>query len=109
MTDIEKFDITHSEEYKTYIKALCRLASGYIPEIRRQYAEKAFKMFQNETIRKLVLAYGTEIEKLDAERLGDFNLVADDPELFGHGLQDSCFNNAVHYAQAIKLFFITKK
>lgn len=109
MTDIEKFDITHSEEYKTYIKALCRLASQYIPKIRRQFAEKAFELFQNETIRKLVLAYGIEIEKLDEDRLRDFNLAADYPESLAHGLEDSCLNNAGHYAQAIRLFFITEK
>lgn len=107
MTDHEKFQITQSEEYKTYIAALCRLASGYIPEIRRQLAEKALENFQNETLRRLVLAYGEEIQKLDADRLREFSWAASNPET-GYSLEDSCLNNAEHYAAAIKLFFLDK-
>ncbi len=106
MTTTEIYTITTTAEYKTYINALCRLASGYIPKIRRQFAEKALVNFQNETIRKLVIAYGAECEKLDESRLRDFKMVADDPELYGHGLEDYCLNNAEHYAAAIKLFFL---
>lgn len=108
MTDYEKFDITHSTEYKAYIEALCRLASDYVPKIRRQFAEKAFELFQNETIRFLVAAYYEEAKKLDEYRLRDFELVANDPELYGHGLQDDCLNHAKSYADTIKLFFLGK-
>lgn len=105
MTDFEKFDITHSEEYKAYIAALCRLASDYVPRIRRQIAEKAFDNYSDPTLRRLVLEYGKECEKLDADRLRDFEMVANAPELYAHGMQDSCLNHAAHYAAAIKLFF----
>ena len=58
MSENERFEIVHCAEYKAYVKALCHLASQYIPEIRRQFAAKAVELFQNETIRRLVLAYG---------------------------------------------------
>lgn len=105
MTDHEKYTITRTEEYKTYVAALCSLASGYVARIRRQFAEKAFDNYQNETIRKLVLAYGQELEKLQKMRLDDFTLVANDPEMFGHGLEDSCLNKAKSYADAIRFLF----
>lgn len=105
MTDHEKFEITHSTEYNTYIEALCILASGYVPKIRRKIAEKAFENFQNQTIRTLVLAYGEQYKKLQEQRLFDFKNVADDPEMFGHGLEDFCMNKASSYADAIKLLF----
>lgn len=107
MVDIKRLEITQSEEYKGYIKALCRLAYAYVPEIRKQFAAKAFDMYSNETIRKLVLAYGEEIEKLEKDRLRDFSFAADytDSE---YSLEGSCLNNAGHYEAAIKLFFIGK-
>lgn len=108
MTDTEKFKITQSEEYKTYIAALCRLASGYVPKIRLQFAEKALENFQSKTLRTLVIAYGEECKKLDADRLRDFMWKANDPETLCHNLEDSCLNNAEHYAAAIKLFFLDK-
>lgn len=72
MTDTERFQITRTEEYKQYMNALCRLASGYVSRIRVQFAEKAFDKYQDATIRRIVLAYGEQIEKLDADRLNDF-------------------------------------
>lgn len=107
MEDIKKFEITQSAEYKAYIEALCHLACVYIAEIRRQFAAKAFELYGNETIRRLVLAYGEEIKKLEADRLREFKFAADYPES-AYSLEDSCLNNAQHYAAAIKLFFIEK-
>ena len=108
MFDSKKFEITHSPEYKEYLAALCRLASGYVPKIRRQFAEKAFEKYSDPTLRRLVLEYGKEAKKLDASRLSDFELVAENPELYGHGLEDSCLNKAGSYGDAIKLFFLDK-
>lgn len=114
MKEIKNFEFTSSEEYQNYIGALCNLASQYIPEIRRQFAEKALENFQNETIRALVLAYGDEVKKLEADRLRDFGWAAKHPEWAanpaesGYTLEDSCLNNANHYAAAIKLFFHIK-
>lgn len=107
MENIKKLEITQSAEYKAYIEALCRLACVYIAEIRRQFAAKAFELYGNETIRRLVLAYGEEIKKLEEDRLRDFKYAADYPES-EFSLEDSCLNNAQHYAQAIKFFFLEK-
>ena len=107
MSENERFEIIHSAEYKTYTEALCRLASQYIPEIRRQYAAKAVELFKNETIRRLVLAYGEEAKKLESERLREFEWAANYPET-AYTLEDSCLNNARHYAEAINLFFREK-
>ena len=105
MNEINKLSITHSAEYKTYIAALCHLASSYVPEIRRQFASQAFEKYQNETIRSLVLAYGKEWEKLQESRLSDFELAANHPDWDCISLGDSCLNNARSYAEAIKFFF----
>ena len=107
MADFERLHITQSEEYKTYIKALCRLASAYIPEIRKQFAAKAFGLYANETIRQLVIEYGKELEKLEESRLRDFTFAVDYPDT-EVSLEDTCLNNAGHYAAAIKLFFLGK-
>lgn len=104
MTDHEIYAITQSPEYAPYMKALCRLASSYIPKIRRKFAEQALEKFQNETIRSLVLAYGVEIEKLDTERLSDFQWAAR-PGFSCYTLEDSCLNKAGHFAETIKFFF----
>ena len=105
MTDLEKLHVTNSEEYKAYLAALCELASGYVSKIRRQFAEKAFELYQNEAVRSLVLAYGVEVEKLRADRLRDFTWAANDPAIFGDRLDDSCLNKAESYGDAIKFFF----
>lgn len=109
-----KWEIRHTDEYKDYMKALCRMASGWVPKIRIQYAQKAFDMFQNETVRKLVLAYGEEAEKLNESQLRDFcfadehfddDFFADsnvDPKTY---LSDSCLNHAAEYAQAVFFLF----
>lgn len=107
MSENERYEVTRSAEYEAYIEALCHLASVYIPEIRRQFAAKAVELFQNETIRRLVLAYGEEAKKLEKERLREFAWAARYPE-YEYSLEDTCLNNACHYAAAIKLFFLEK-
>lgn len=97
--------ITHSEEYKKYIEALCQLASGYVSRIRVQFAEKAYDMYQNETVRRIVLAYGEEIEKLRESRLNDFRFAADFGAVSQDSLEDFPLNNARHYGQTIKMLF----
>ena len=103
----EIYEITSSAEYKTYIAALARLASDYVPHIRKQFAAKALENFQNETLRTLVIAYGEEIKKLDADRLQDFEWAAKDPDGV-HSLEDSCLNKAKHFAATIKFFYLDK-
>ena len=98
-------NITNTPEFKTYIESLCRLASDYVPRIRVQFAEKAVEKFQDETIRKLVLAYGDEMKKLDASRLQDFMWRAKDHGCMAHNLEDSCLNHAKSYHDAIKFLF----
>lgn len=105
MTDIERMNTTNSPEYKAYIAALCRLASQFVPHIRRQFAERAFDLYNDESVRRLVIAYGEEAKKLDEFRLGEFTLVAEDPALHRHSLEDYCLNRAKSYADAIRLFF----
>ena len=105
MNEDKRFEITHSEEYKPYIEALCCLASDYVPRIRIQFAEKAVDKFQDETIRKLVLAYGEQAKKLDDDRLQDFMWKAAHPEMMAHNLEDSCLNKARSYHDAIKFLF----
>lgn len=105
MTEIEVLRIRNSEEYNQYMKALCRLASEYVSRIRVQFAEKAFDMYQNETVRKIVLAYGEEIEDLEAHRLRDFLRVSESGAVTEESLNDWCLNNAKHYASTIKFLF----
>lgn len=103
--DIEKLRITQSEEYKTYLSALCRLASGYVSRIRVQFAEKAYEKYADETIRRLVLAYGEEREALDASRLRDFTYVSEYGATTPEHLNDSVLNKASSYGDAIRLLF----
>lgn len=97
--------ITTSEEYKAYIKALCRLASGYIPKIRVKFAEQAYDKYMDATTRRIVLAYGEEIEELDASRLRDFSHYAHFGSVGTGPLTDSCLNNAKSYGETIKMLF----
>lgn len=112
--DMKKWEIRRTDEYKTYMKALSRLASQWVPEIRIQYAQKAFDMYQDETVRKLVLAYGEEWEKLDADRFHDFCRADEnfDEDFYGNYnvdpktyLKDSCLIHAGEYAQALFYLF----
>lgn len=111
MTDHEIYTITQSPEYAPYMKALSRLASAYIPRIRRQFAEQALEKFQNETVRRLVLAYGEEVEKLDADLLSDFKWAAryaGTENAEPYTLETSCLNHAAHYGETLKFLFDIK-
>ena len=103
--DIEKLRIIQSEEYELYIKALCRRASFWVPSIRQQYAKKAYELYQNPTIRKVVLAYGAEVEKQDADILREFSGLAENPEAEFYSLEGSCLIHAKEYGQTIDLLF----
>ena len=112
MTSSEINAIIRSEEYKKYIKALSRLSFDYVSRIRVKFAEQAFEKYQDESIRRLVLAYGEQIEKLEAHHLDDFSRIAEhvaigiDDHHDNDSLEDWCLNSAKHYAEAIKLFFL---
>ena len=97
--------ITYSEEYKMYLAALCRLASHYVSRIRVQYAERAYEKYQDEPIRRLVLEYGMEIEKLERDRLRDFRHCSEFGAVTTGSLEDSCLNRAKSYGDAIHLLF----
>lgn len=105
---VEELKTIASAEYKTYIKALCWIAEDYISRIRVQFAEKAFEMYGNETVRKIVMAYAEEHEKLEARRLRDFMNVAEHGACSEESLNDDCLNNARHYAATIKMLFEIK-
>ena len=105
---VEELKVIHSEEYKAYIKALCLVAKEYVSRIRVQFAEKAFEMYSNETVRKIVLAYGEEYEKLEERRLSDFTHVANYGACSEESLNDDCLNNARHYGATIKMLFEIK-
>ena len=104
----QDLSIRLSEEYKLYLQNLCRLASRWVPRIRAQFADKAYEMYQNETVRKLVMAYGVEYEKLEKDRLFDFTMAAEhgyDEDKVDVQLGDSCLSKASSYADAIWLLF----
>ena len=105
MVKEQEWKITSSEEYKEYLAALCHLASGYVSRIRVQFAEKAYEMYQNETVRRIVLAYGEEYEKLEQSRLFDFRLTSEHGAVTPECLNDDCLNNARHYGNTIKMLF----
>ena len=105
MTDIERYTITSTDEYKAYLKALCRIASEYVSRIRVQFAEKAFDKYQDETLRRIVLTYGEEAEKLDEQRLFDFRCVSQYGAKSPDSLDDFCLNKAAHYAQTVFMLF----
>ena len=102
---VEELKIIHSDEYKAYLKALCRLASGYVSSIRVKFAERALEKYADPTIRRLVLAYGKEAEKLDDNRLFDFSFVAEYGAETDSRLEDTCLSNARHYGKAIWFLF----
>ena len=106
-TTMETMKITTSAEYKSYLKALCWIAESYVSRIRVQFAQKAFEMYQNETVRKIVLAYGVEHEKLEERRLRDFTFATEHPRN-DDSLEDDCLNNARHYALTVKMLFDIK-
>ena len=101
----QDYTITRTDEYKEYLKALCRLASHYVSRIRVQFAEKAYEMYQNETVRRIVLAYGEEVEKLEKDRFRDFRFVSEYGAVTPESLDDSCLNKARSYGDTIKMLF----
>ena len=105
--EYENMKIRNSEEYAEYIKALTRWASQFVVRIRAQYAKKAFEMFKNETVRKVVLAYGKEAEELDKHRVRDFSFIAEHPnwDTAEDHLTDWCLNKAHEYGSTISLLF----
>ena len=111
MAKVEKKDIdfdvkvTNSDEYNAYIKALCRLASHYISPVRVKFAERAYKMYGDPTVRKLVLAYGAECDELDDYRLRDFTFASKYGACTPESLNDWCLNKAKHYGEAIWFLF----
>lgn len=113
MTDYEKLRTTQSEEYKAYLGALCRLASTYVPRIRHQFATRAYDKYQDASIRRLVLAYGEEARKLDADRLRVFEFASDHPDFLTEypdisvetHMGDCCLNQAGKFAAAVYFLF----
>ena len=105
MTYTEKLNLQKSEEYQYYMKSLCKLASTYVARIRQQFAAKAIEMYQNETVRRLVIEYGKEMETLEAHRLRDFKFAAVDADGMVLSLEDSCLNKSSSYGDSIKLLF----
>ncbi len=101
----QDYKITQSEEYKEYMKALCRIASGYVPRIRVQFAEKAYDKFQDATTRRIVYAYGEEIEKHDEYLLKNFMWEAEKETPNESMLENDILNNAKSYAATIKMLF----
>ncbi len=112
MTTNEINTIIRSDEYKQYMKALSRLSLDYVSRIRVKFAEQAFEKYQDESIRRLVLAYGTEMNKLENRLLDDFTHLAEhtalglDDHHDSESLNDWPLNKAKSYADAIKLFFL---
>lgn len=101
----QDYKITQSEEYKTYMKALCRLACDYVPRIRVQFAAKAYEKYQDETTRRIVLAYGEASEEHDEYLLRHFTWASDDETPNEHDVENDILNNARHYASTIKMLF----
>lgn len=101
----QDLSIILSEEYKQYLSALCKLSSRWVSSIRVQFANKAYNFYQDETIRKLVLAYGEEVKKREDERLRNFTNAAEWLDPTEDFLEDSrCLIHDEEYAQA--LFFL---
>lgn len=102
----QDYNITHSEEYKEYLSALCRCASCWIAELRIQYAQKAYEMYQNETVRKIVLEYGKLVKKADEYNLKRFTWAAEDPETStADSVRGDCLNKAGSLADTIYFLF----
>ena len=105
MYDSNRFSTVHSPEYQAYQEALAQLASKFVSRIRIQYAMKAYEMYQNPTVRKLVLAYGEDYKKLKQSWVHDFEFVAVHGIYEWTSMEDDCLSNAGAYAKAIELLF----
>ena len=102
----QDLSITLSEEYKEYLAALSKLSATWVPRIRIQFARKAYNFYQNETIRKLVLAFGEETKKREDDRLRNFEYAAEWNDCSEDHLEDShCLIHDGEYARALFLLF----
>lgn len=106
----KEISVLLSEEYKQYIEALSDCACYYVERIRVQFAEKAYQNYFNETIKKLVLAYGEQAEKLRKERARDFAFAVEYFEDYADEgktvhIDDSCINKTKSYREALYLLF----
>jgi hypothetical protein len=108
INDTEALKIIQDDEYKLYMKALCWIASQYVSKIRVQFAKKAFEMYKDETVRKIVLAAGIEHDKLEASRLRNFIHVAEYGACTDESLTDDCLNCFSDYANTVKMLFCIK-
>ena len=104
---IRRNKITSSEEYQDYLKALFDLAWGYIPQIRKQFADRAYEKYQDETTRRIVLAYGKEREEAKDRIFRQFQNVSkyDDWSSEEFNYEVSCLNMAASYGNTIKMLF----
>ena len=100
----QDYRTTSSEEYKAYLAALWRCSAHWVDKIQIQYARKAYEMYQNETVRKLVLKYGEQIAKLDEYCMDRFRY-ASKYEDASPNLHDDCLNIAGSLAQSIHFLF----
>lgn len=105
MENNQDYKIISSDEYKEYLAALCRLASGYVSRIRVQFAVKAYEKYADETLRRIVYAYGEECVKLDKERQKEFEYVSKYGPVTEDHLADSCLIHANEYGRTIYMLF----
>ena len=111
MTLDERIKLTHQEDYEKYIKGLAHVSERWVAHIREQFARKAVEMFKNETVRKLVLAFEDEYEKLQDDYARSFRwaanhyAVVEEDDNYNPSLETSCLNKAESYADAIWLLF----
>lgn len=104
--DTEREWVCKSPEWNSYLAALEKLSVPYIASIRRKFAVRAYRMFKNEAVRRLVIEYGKEHDSNKATRRCEFFAMARDPMRNDSNLEgDSCINNASAYADAIKFMF----
>lgn len=105
MENKQDWEITHSEEYREYLEALCTLASQYVVRIRKQFCQKAYEKYKDETTRRIVLEYGREQKKLVEKRINNFIWEAAKEDPTEGFLEDDILNNAGGYASTIYMLF----
>ena len=105
-TNGQDLKITLSQEYKDYLAILSELSSCWVSRIRMQFARKAYNMYQDETIRKLVFAYGEEHKKREDERIRQFSFAAEWLDRDDDYLRDShCLIHDEEYRQTLYFLF----
>ena len=105
MENKQDWKTTHSDEYREYLTALCTLASRYVVRIRKQFCQKAYEKYQDETTRRIVLEYGKEQKKLVERRISNFIYEAAKEEPTDGFLEDDILNHAGSYAETIYMLF----